>query len=118
MTKLKKVVAGILAAAAMATSVVGMSASAYSPTVSRTVGSVTGTLYSDTTYGYGTTACSNQTCYVKVKHGGTTSGWANSYGYAKIGRASCSCKNSATNGTTNAQSWHRTASTSSFSLYF
>ena len=41
MTKLKKVVAGILAAAAMATSVVGMSASAYSPTVSRTVGSVT-----------------------------------------------------------------------------
>ena len=107
MTKLKKVVAGILAAAAMATSVVGMSASAYSPTV----GSVTGTLYSDTTYGYGTTACSNQTCYVKVKHGGTTSGWANSYGYA-------SCKNSATNGTTNAQSWHRTASTSSFSLYF
>ena len=73
MTKLKKVVAGILAAAAMATSVVGMSASAYSPTVSRTVGSVTGTLYSDTTYGYGTTACSNQTCYVKVKHGGTTS---------------------------------------------
>ena len=38
MTKLKKVVAGILAAAAMATSVVGMSASAYSPTVSRTVG--------------------------------------------------------------------------------
>lgn len=76
MTKLKKVVAGILAAAAMATSVVGMSASAYSPTVSRTVGSVTGTLYSDTTYGYGTTACSNQTCYVKVKHGGTTSGWA------------------------------------------
>lgn len=111
MTKLKKVVAGILATAAMATSVVGMSASAYSPTVSRTVGSVTGTLYSDTTYGYGTTACSNQTCYVKVKHGGTTSGWANSYGYA-------SCKNSATNGTTNAQSWHRTASTSSFSLYF
>ena len=56
MTKLKKVVAGILAAAAMATSVVGMSASAYSPTVSRTVGSVTGTLYSDTKYGYGTTA--------------------------------------------------------------
>ena len=51
MTKLKKVVAGILAAAAMATSVVGMSASAYSPTVSRTVVSVTGTLYSDTTYG-------------------------------------------------------------------
>ena len=83
----------------------------YADKLIHTVGSVTGTLYSDTTYGYGTTACSNQTCYVKVKHGGTTSGWANSYGYA-------SCKNSATNGTTNAQSWHRTASTSSFSLYF
>lgn len=111
MTKIKRIAASILAVAAMATSVAGMSASAYSPTISRTVGGVKGTLYSDTTYGYGTTSRTGTTCYVKVTHGGVTSSW-------KYNANSVSYKNIKTNGTSNATSSHRTNGTSAFTIQY
>ena len=89
----------------------GMSASAYSPTITRTVGGVKGTLYSDTSYGSGTTTCSGKECWVKVKHGGVTSGWVSYYGKVTL-------VNNHTNGTTNATTWHKTTGTSEFSIVY
>lgn len=111
MKKFRKVMAAVMAVATMAVSVAGLSASAYSPTITKTVSGVTGTLYSETAYGYGTTSCSGATCYVKVKHGGVTSSWVS-------GTGSVSYKNTNNNGSTSATSSHKTGSTSQFSITF
>ncbi len=111
MKKFKKAAAGFLAVVSMVTCVAGMSASAYSPTISKTVNGVTGTLYSDASHATGTTACPNKECWVKVKHGGATSGWV----YA-MGKVTLINKN--TNGTANATTWHKITGTSAFSIVY
>ena len=81
MKKFKKVAAGILAAISVATCVVGMSASAYSPTITGTFkvgnGSATKTLYADTSYAKATLQLSNggshSHVYVQLSYAGNTS---------------------------------------------
>ena len=105
MTKLKRIAASIMAAAALATSAIGgMTASAYSPTVTRSFThngvTVTGSLYNDSSYAYATTK-SNGSLYklsVNVTRGGSTT-----YGYTE-GGTSCSTKN--TSGSGSAKSYH------------
>ncbi len=111
MTKIKKVAAGILAAVSLAACVGGMSASAYSPTITKTVNGVKGTLYSDASYATGTTAYKGETCYVKVLHGGVASNW-----YYSLNSVALQNKNS--NGSTSATSWHRIAGGSIFSIVY
>lgn len=99
MTKFKRLAASIMAAAALATSAIGgMTASAYSPTVTRTFNhngvTVTGSLYNDSSYAYATTE-SNGSLYklaVSVTRGGSTT-----YGYTE-GGTDCSTKNTSGSG--------------------
>lgn len=107
--KCKRAIAGVMAVVTMAVSSIGMSASAYAPTITRTVGGVKGTLYSDTTYASSTTTKSGTTCYVKLKHGGASTCWVYGTGYVKM-------TNYTTNGSSSATSWHKTGSVSTFSI--
>lgn len=102
--KFKKFVASIMAVASISTSIVGISASAYSPTITRSFThngvTVTGSLYNDSSYAYGTTK-SNGSLYklaVSVNRGGI-----NTYGYTE-GGTSCSTRN--TSGSGRATSYH------------
>ncbi len=105
MTKFKRFAASITAVAALATSSIGgMTASAYSPTVTRSFNhngvTVTGSLYNDSSYAYATTE-SNESLYkltVSATRGGSTT-----YGYTE-GGTYCSTKN--TSGSGGATSHH------------
>ncbi|MBP1547845.1 MAG: hypothetical protein J6A37_14780 [Oscillospiraceae bacterium] len=82
--KIKKIAASFMAVAALTTGAMGITASAYSPTITRNFGDgATATLYADSTYAYGTTTCSGVDCAVSVTYHGTTkSGYG--YGYANV----------------------------------
>lgn len=78
----KKIAASVMAVATLAIGAVGMTASAYSPTITRSFGSgATATLYADSSYAYGTTTCSGKDCTVSVTYHGTTK-TGSGYGYA------------------------------------
>jgi hypothetical protein len=88
-----------MAVVTLTTSAMGISASAYSPTITKSFGSsATATLYADTSYAYATTTCSGKDCTVSVTYHGTTkSGYG--YGYANV-------KNSASGSGSKANSYH------------
>lgn len=78
---------------------VSMTASAYSPTITKSFGSsAKATLYADSSYAYGTTTCSGKDCTVSVTYHGTTK-YGSGYGYANA-------KNSASGSGTRASSYH------------
>ena len=80
----KKIAASIMAVSAIAVGAVSMTASAYSPTITKSFGSsAKATLYADSSYAYGTTTCSGKDCTVSVTYHGTTK-YGSGYGYAKI----------------------------------
>lgn len=95
----KKFAALVMAVSALAVSAVGITASAYSPTITKSFGSgATATLYADNSYAYGTTKCSGKDCTVSVTyHGSTKSG--SGYGYANV-------NNSTTGSGSRATSYH------------
>lgn len=97
--KLRKIAASVMAVATLTTGAMGISASAYSPTISKSFGvSATATLYADTGYAYATTSCSGKDCTVSVTYHGTTkSGYG--YGYANV-------NNSASGSGSKANSYH------------
>lgn len=83
MKKIRKIMAAVMAVATMAVSVSGLSASAYSPTITKTFGgSATATLYADYSYASSTTSCSGVTCYATLSYAGGYDS-ANSRGYAQ-----------------------------------
>lgn len=91
----KKIAASIMAVSAIAVGAVSMTASAYSPTITKSFGSsAKATLYADSSYAYGTTTCSGKDCTVSVTYHGTTK-----YG-------SANAKNSASGSGTRASSYH------------
>ncbi len=81
MTKIKKVAAGILAAVSLAACVGGMSANAYSPTVTKnfTVGNSTATAiaYRDSSYASAQTKLSGGKCDVSLTYCGKTVSYTN-----------------------------------------
>ena len=81
MTKIKKVAAGILAAVSLAACVGGMSASAYSPTITKnfTVGNSTATAiaYRDSSYASAQTKLSGGRCDVTLKYCSKTVSYSN-----------------------------------------
>ena len=82
----KKIAASIMAVSAIAVGAVSMTASAYSPTITKSFGSsAKATLYADSSYAYGTTTCSGKD--------------GSGYGYANA-------KNSASGSGTRASSYH------------
>lgn len=84
---------------AIAVGAVSMTASAYSPTITKSFGSsAKATLYADSSYAYGTTTCSGKDCTVSVTYHGTTK-YGSGYGYANA-------KNSASGSGTRASSYH------------
>lgn len=98
MFKFKKITASIMVAALATSAIGGMTASAYSPTVTRSFThngvTVTGSLYNDSSYAYATTSA-NGSLYklsVSANRGGSTT-----YGYTE-GGTSCSTKNSSGSG--------------------
>lgn len=95
----KKIAASIMAVSAIAVGAVSMTASAYSPTITKSFGSsAKATLYADSSYAYGTTTCSGKDCTVSVTYHGTTK-YGSGYGYANA-------KNSASGSGTRASSYH------------
>lgn len=89
----------IMAVSAIAVGAVSMTASAYSPTITKSFGSsAKATLYADSSYAYGTTTCSGKDCTVSVTYHGTTK-YGSGYGYANA-------KNSASGSGTRASSYH------------
>ena len=107
----KKIAASVMAAATLAVGSVGMTASAYSPTISKTVSGVKGTLYSETSYGYATTSCSGTRCYVKLNHGGVTLSWVYDNDYVNM-------RNTTNNGSTTAKSYHKSTNVSEFTISY
>ena len=87
----KKIAASIMAVSAIAVGAVSMTASAYSPTITKSFGSsAKATLYADSSYG--------KDCTVSVTYHGTTK-YGSGYGYANA-------KNSASGSGTRASSYH------------
>lgn len=96
---IQKIAASIMAVSAIAVGAVSMTASAYSPTITKSFGSsAKATLYADSSYAYGTTTCSGKDCTVSVTYHGTTK-YGSGYGYANA-------KNSASGSGTRASSYH------------
>lgn len=93
------IAASIMAVSAIAVGAVSMTASAYSPTITKSFGSsAKATLYADSSYAYGTTTCSGKDCTVSVTYHGTTK-YGSGYGYANA-------ENSASGSGTRASSYH------------
>lgn len=104
----KKIAASVMAAATLAVGTVGMTASAYSPTITKSFGSgATATLYADGSFAYGTTSCSGKDCTVSVTYHGTTK-YGSGYGYANA-------RNTASGSGSSASSYH-TAGGSTISI--
>lgn len=97
MKKFKKVMAAVMATAAMTISVTSLCISAYSPTITQPFGNgATATLYADTSHASASTSCSGVGCTVTLTYNGTSQP-GNSYGYASayiVGDGSSSSANS------------------------
>lgn len=111
MKKFRKVMAAVMAVATMAVSVAGLSASAYSPTITKTVSGVTGTLYSEINYATASTSCTGKMCHISLWYGGKMAGSTSDYDYISI-------TNYDTDGTTAAKSWHTAGSNETFTIVF
>lgn len=80
----KKIAASVMTAATLAVGTVGMTASAYSPTITKSFGSgATATLYADGSYAYATTSRSGKDCTVTVTYHGTSKS-GSGYGSAQL----------------------------------
>lgn len=86
MKKFKKVIATIIAAAAMAISLISLSVSAYSPTINKPFGDgATATLYADISHASASTACPGVECVVRLTYSGLQkSGYSSDYASAYI----------------------------------
>ena len=105
----KKIAASVMAAATLAVGSVGMTASAYSPTITKSFGSgATATLYADGSQGTASTSKSGVDCSVTLTYNGQSKP---GYGY---GYASAYIKGS---GSVSAHSYH-SAGSYSINIYY